>query len=271
MRIVKGTRKIPNKGSYSITGASGALESIVNSLITDERVFHIDCDNWLDLINQQLQLEEGHYHPWPRHASPSQMMTQAPEKLKKEGWRSVRMALTMNIRFWIMRGFIAGVLLQEHARKFEFFKNAVTVLRWGAKTWAGVPAEDRGAIFEASFINGVRRLYLDAIMEHASASEEDRDVMLSLLATEARALIKDIEGNVPSEGHPVYIWSYHKNCWGAACASLGYYNLQMLAHASPNESKGLLRQAGTVIYKPLTVMQSTTNIIHGSCTVHCRI
>lgn len=64
-----------------------------------------------------------------------------------------------------MRGFLDGTLSREYGHKYEFFKNAVTVLRWGAKTWKNVPREDRGAIFEATFINGVRRMYLDAITE----------------------------------------------------------------------------------------------------------
>ena len=47
----------------------------------------------------------------------------------------------------------------------EFYRNAVEVLEWGARVWKDVPKSDRGAIFEPSFIRGVKRLHLKSQMK----------------------------------------------------------------------------------------------------------
>ncbi|KAF9041899.1 hypothetical protein BDZ89DRAFT_1128597 [Hymenopellis radicata] len=246
--------KVRNNQGVPILGATGALENLTNCLIINERAFHLDYPNqWLQLFEDQLTVEQRHYKPWPVHvSSPSQIMAQAPERVQKEGWCPVRMAITMNVCYWIMKGFLDGMLADQPAQKFEQFRNAITVLRWGAEIWKDVPREDRGAIFETTFINGVRRLYLDAIMDHASTSTEvqDRLAMLSLLKTEARDLIKDIDAGDTSQESVGSLWAYHKNCWGNAHAALGYYHVQQLSHiTSASESKDHLRTAGKFYLK----------------------
>ncbi|KAF9041911.1 hypothetical protein BDZ89DRAFT_1034726 [Hymenopellis radicata] len=245
--------KVRNNQGVAILGATGALENLTNSLISNERAFHLDSPNWPQLFEDQMTVEECHYKPWPVRVSPSQIMAQAPERVQKEGWRPVRMAITMNVRYWIMKGFVDGMVADQPAQKFEQFRNAITVLRWGAKIWKDIPREDRGAIFETTFINGVRRLYLDAIMDHASTSTDvqDRLAMLSLLKTEAQDLIKDIDAGDTSQESIGSLWAYHKNCWGNAHAALGYYHVQQLAftHTTASGRKDQLRTAGKFYLK----------------------
>ncbi|KAF9041909.1 hypothetical protein BDZ89DRAFT_1156254 [Hymenopellis radicata] len=245
--------KVRNNQGVAILGAMGALQNLTNSLISDERVFHLDSPNWPQLFEDQMTVEEFHCKPWPVHVSPSQIMAQAPERVQKEGWRPVRMAITMNVRYWIMKGFVDGMIADHPAQKLEKFRNAITVLRWGAAIWKDIPREDRGAIFQTTFINGVRRLYLDAIMDvraHASTSTEDRQAMLSLLNSEARDLIKDIDAGDTSQESIGSLWAYHKNCWGHAHAALGYYHVQQLSHAtSASEHENHLRTAGNFYLK----------------------
>jgi len=52
----------------------------------------------------------------------------------------------------------------EH-RSPEFYRNALEILEWGSDLWKDVPNKDRGMIFEATFIRGVKRLYLKSLME----------------------------------------------------------------------------------------------------------
>ena len=47
----------------------------------------------------------------------------------------------------------------------EYYRNAVEVLEWGARIWKDLPKSDRGAIFEPSFIRGVKRLHLKSQMK----------------------------------------------------------------------------------------------------------
>ena len=45
------------------------------------------------------------------------------------------------------------------------YEKALDILQWGRQEWDGVPKDDRGAVFEDTFIRGVRGLHLDAYMK----------------------------------------------------------------------------------------------------------
>jgi stress-induced-phosphoprotein 1 len=45
------------------------------------------------------------------------------------------------------------------------FMNAVDVLEWGRNQWPDVSKDDRGAIFEKSFIRGAKSMFLEAMHE----------------------------------------------------------------------------------------------------------
>ena len=45
----------------------------------------------------------------------------------------------------------------------EYYSRIIEVLQWGAHTWRDVPMEDRGVIFEKTFIRGAKRLKLTAM------------------------------------------------------------------------------------------------------------
>jgi len=47
----------------------------------------------------------------------------------------------------------------------EFYRHILEILEWGRRIWSDVSKEDRGVIFELSFVRGVKRLYLTALHE----------------------------------------------------------------------------------------------------------
>ena len=47
----------------------------------------------------------------------------------------------------------------------DFYTSAVEVLNWGAERWEGVPFGMKGAIFQPTFLRGVKCLRLDALMK----------------------------------------------------------------------------------------------------------
>lgn len=64
-----------------------------------------------------------------------------------------------------MRGFMEGGFSGNYSVTVEFISHALEVLEWGRKTWKNVSREDRGSIFEDTFIRGVRSLHIDAFMK----------------------------------------------------------------------------------------------------------
>lgn len=47
----------------------------------------------------------------------------------------------------------------------KYFKQAVNIIEFGRATWPSVHKDDRGAIFENSFLFGVKRMTLPAYMD----------------------------------------------------------------------------------------------------------
>lgn len=64
-----------------------------------------------------------------------------------------------------MRGFLEGGLRQDRATEVEFLGYALEVLDWGRLAWKNVSKDDRGAIFEHTFVRGVRSLHITALMQ----------------------------------------------------------------------------------------------------------
>lgn len=64
-----------------------------------------------------------------------------------------------------MQGSVQGGLTQKHDMAVEHYDKALAILKWGNEEWKDVPKEDRGAIFEHSFIRGVRGLRLESYMQ----------------------------------------------------------------------------------------------------------
>jgi len=65
---------------------------------------------------------------------------------------------------WIIRGFIGEGLGYPRDELVNWFRQAMDFLELGRQEWPNVPKDDRGAIFEKSFIQGVKRLHLNAYL-----------------------------------------------------------------------------------------------------------
>lgn len=62
-----------------------------------------------------------------------------------------------------MRAFFSDST-NQYVAAVEYYSRAVEILEWGRHTWKDVPLNDRGPIFELTFIRGVKRLYMTALM-----------------------------------------------------------------------------------------------------------
>ena len=51
----------------------------------------------------------------------------------------------------------------------EYFSQAIGVLQWGRNVWQKVPREQKGEIFDNTFLRGVKRLFLSAFVKVTSS------------------------------------------------------------------------------------------------------
>ena len=64
-----------------------------------------------------------------------------------------------------MRGWFEEALGDEVATALEFYNSAMEILKWGAERWRDVPFEEKGAIFQPTFIRGIKCLRLDLLLK----------------------------------------------------------------------------------------------------------
>ncbi|KAJ7588129.1 hypothetical protein C8J56DRAFT_860833 [Mycena floridula] len=213
-------------------GMTGAIASVSNAILRDERIFHITGQdpNWISMYNNQVMLEVTKTLAWIK-AGAKTVIKEAQERLARGGWDSVRPALSTTVRCWILRGFLDSGLRQNYAGFVEFMNNAVEVITAGQEVWKDVPREQRGTIFDDSFLRGVLNLQLDAFTK-AYRTKSSPDVKdLEIIKAKAETLIRLVEESpapsFDSTREPGFInsfWHYPK---GQAYSMIAFYHMQM--------------------------------------------
>jgi stress-induced-phosphoprotein 1 len=182
--------------SYLDVDTAQGLTLLSNGFMRDDRVFHINQPNWIDMYNQQgesasslveIYTDRGtvYLEVTARKAWDSQGLETVKElaqkRLKENGWDDVRPALAVTVRCattnsvvqdlliihcsaWIMRAGLEGGLREQPQAGVEYYRRALDLVEWGRAIWKDVPKSSRGAIFEHSFLIGVRSLYLKMFM-----------------------------------------------------------------------------------------------------------
>src|SRR5882762_2283476 len=65
---------------------------------------------------------------------------------------------------WFMRAFWCAST-NQYVTAVELYRQALEILEWGRQDWKDVTSNDRGTIFEITYVRGVKRFYMTALME----------------------------------------------------------------------------------------------------------
>jgi len=233
-----------------MSGKLDGLSGLTNGIIRDERVFHIDDPNWFTMYNDQVVFEAQSKNVWV-DSKPDVVMIEAQERLRQQGWDKLRPALSTTVRAWIMRGFLEGGLRNAKAVEVEFLGYALEVLDWGRRAWKNVPKDDRGVIFEKTFIRGVKCLHINALMQaYAQDPGPDSKYPLEDLLEEADDILREMrEDPRPTGGDPHdpgFISSFYVYPAAHATSMKAYYHAQMAPQCHPDTDAATehLRKSG---------------------------
>ncbi|KAF6748419.1 hypothetical protein DFP72DRAFT_575902 [Ephemerocybe angulata] len=158
----------PELGAEAYTASPQLMKFLSNSVLTDERAFHVlgpGIPTFQAKLEKAVAFENGVLRGWIDNGGPAFIKKEALKRLGAESWQTVRPAITVTVRAWIFYAFFRANLNGENKLALEMYANALEILEWGRKTFPDVPKEDRGIIYEDSFVRGVQRLYLDAMRE----------------------------------------------------------------------------------------------------------
>ncbi|KAJ7649864.1 hypothetical protein FB45DRAFT_778793 [Roridomyces roridus] len=211
-------------------GQIGGIVGLSNAVMRDVRVFHINDNDFISDYNKQIQLEIGHYRPWV-DAGPAVVIREALERQRTSGWDSVRGSISLTIRGWIMRGFMDANFRQRHDISVEFMKRSLEILRGLREHWLLEPTENRGVVFDKTFMFGIQNMYLDALMQ-CCAKEKSPELLEELFA-QCDLLIREIDAETRARqaqsGEPVdpgFVSSFMVYPKATAYAHKGYYYAQ---------------------------------------------
>lgn len=64
-----------------------------------------------------------------------------------------------------MQGFYQGGMYRNNVAEREYLTRAIEVIKWVREEYSDVRKEYRGAIFEETFLRGVQKLHLEALLK----------------------------------------------------------------------------------------------------------
>ncbi|KAJ7196871.1 hypothetical protein GGX14DRAFT_700497 [Mycena pura] len=245
---MRGVRKMSQLQKHErYVGILGVVADLTNGILRDSRVIQIFNDDLIAQCDKQIffetHAESVNASAWlEADPDPEVVVERALSRQRAEGWASVRPALSLTIRVWILRAFFDVVQRQRHDVVAECCKNSLAVLRRLRETWATAPKADRGVVLEDTFVYGVQALYLGALMQaHATSLASD---LPDDLEPEADLLLDAID-EAHSEQHPAdpgFASSFFLYPLGTAHATKGFYYCKM-AELHPDEQGEWRRRA----------------------------
>lgn len=176
-------------GGLSYHGNLMGLTYLTNGLMRDERVFHLNHPDWITKYNNQVTFEATAHQAYSGEVETFKELVQ--KRLKEKGWNDVRPALSVTVRKCIMKGMLESHLGGRPDTGVQFLKRVVNLLEWGRLVWKNVHKDDRGVIFEDTFLRGVRSMHLMMSM-NAYSSGPSLNSHLEHLKEEAEDLLKEI-------------------------------------------------------------------------------
>ncbi|KAG0697468.1 hypothetical protein DFH29DRAFT_856926 [Suillus ampliporus] len=280
VKFMNELKKIPHPEAPGGFGYRGNLEALVylsNGLMRDERAFHIDQPDWITTYNQQVTFEATARRAW--HSDGLESVKElAQKRLKEKGWDDVRPALSVTVRAWIMRGVFESHLRNEPQAGVQFLKRAIDLLEWGRNIWKNVTKSDRGAIFQDTFLRGVRTMHLKMFMDaYCTDPGLNSKFPLEHLKEEAEDLIKEvyIVSKTPSkeEVDPGVVSSFCIYPAGIAYSRMiGYYHAQMAQYGTDLVERMFSFVNGAKAYMEAAGKYPDDDELHAwylSCTMDC--
>ncbi|KAH6916700.1 hypothetical protein BKA70DRAFT_1250302 [Coprinopsis sp. MPI-PUGE-AT-0042] len=212
-------------------GKPDAMTGLVNGIIADERAFFLDDPDLPNKLTNQCRFENMALKGWAESGGPAVLKKEAVERLKEKGWDATRQGITVTVRIWIFQAYFRSELANHREVAHDLYNNALGVLQWGREIWADVPKEDRGAVFERSFIRGVKRLkMLNMHKSLAGPSSEKCSFSAEDLVKVAEDLIHDTKTDPCSdalwEQFPGTASAFYIYPEASAYSILGWYHLR---------------------------------------------
>ncbi|KAJ6610701.1 hypothetical protein B0H10DRAFT_2224752 [Mycena sp. CBHHK59/15] len=176
-----------------MAGIPGVIIDLSNAVMRDSRIFDtrlVDTD-FLAKYEKQSRYEANSFrNPWTEE-DPEVVIQGALARQREKGWEHTRLGVSLTVRMWIMKAAMDVLLRKRYDLAAATYKCTLHVLQGLRESWKLVAPKDRGAVLETTFFIGVRRLYVDSIMQ--SIESNNSSYTLEELDQESDLLISQVE------------------------------------------------------------------------------
>ncbi|KZV67634.1 hypothetical protein PENSPDRAFT_754791 [Peniophora sp. CONT] len=225
-----------------IIAPAGATQWILEGLMRDPRCCELTQELGKKLRSQvkyEIKLKNG----WDKTCSYDRVRRELQERVRRNGWQSARPALRATVQAWILYAFTTLYVGRQPVLALKYFKQAVNILEFGRATWPNVHRDDRGAIFEDTFLFGVKRMTLPAYMDPKHPDRVGKH-HLDELEEFAKALIREAESTTPAFGargtDHAMIMSYYLYPIADSYSALGWVNHRRAERLFSNSPRAAL-------------------------------
>ncbi|KAI0733975.1 hypothetical protein C8Q72DRAFT_809383 [Fomitopsis betulina] len=192
-------------------GRLGVIRQISDAILTDNQVFRISADSWVEMYDKQLNIENANAGAW-LSLSPQGVKQQALERQLLRGWDAVRPAVDITVRGWVVRAFSANRPGADPRLYLASYDSALEILDWGRTgPWKNVSTRDKGIVFENHFVRAMRRMRLDAFMSIVEGAERHGpEDIWKRIYDEAKSLFDETleVGEAAAPHEPVFVLTY---------------------------------------------------------------
>lgn len=209
----------------ALVGVTGALVDMSNAILQDKRCFRIGSGDWVEKYNLQLRMENTKAKA-PNPEDKIEILIAEFHRLFIAGsWDAVRPAVSITIRSLILKAFIEGGMKKTDAESVRMYDKALAILRWGREQWCDIPREERGTVFDDTFVRGVRHLRLDFYMNAWAEDRNSIEFTLKGLLEESDSIIDEIRSGPAGNSNLAFNMAFYDYIEGSALAMKGFcYN-----------------------------------------------
>ncbi|VDB94318.1 unnamed protein product [Peniophora sp. CBMAI 1063] len=221
----------PNKG----IGATGVVSLLSNAILAEPRSLFLSYKDILPNLEFQMKMELN-IGRTPKELVEVKAFGNGIRALHAEGGHDLsRKAFALGVRAGIIDAFMMGKAGRVFDKAVERYDKVLTILEWGKNEWHGVPDEERGVVFNDTFIRGVKMLRLQAYHQALGQSTTDTGIInLDGLGKDLNELTNEIaRDGLPAEEDPGFRYSFFYNILAEVFALRGYFTYNHVALLSP--------------------------------------
>ncbi|KAK7464784.1 Palmitoyl-protein thioesterase 1 [Stygiomarasmius scandens] len=200
--LLMDTRLIP------LTESSAKEDFMHKCLKQGTLILHCEAIGVIDIFSVKAEAEFVGVSSWIKTKDLDMIKRESLQLLKREGWKSsstwgsgMSAALSTTIRAWILHGLLQSEISDEgdFAEEIKLLERVIELIKWVRGGWKFVGKNERGEVFELTYLNMVQSRYLYAIFKLVEFLDDDEPSTVASLYVKMEKTADELLESVESQ------------------------------------------------------------------------